>query len=976
MAGGVAELRERLRGDGRDEVGGNGRLVEVPGSLIGSDDGFRPVFADGVLRAEWMEGDAEALTFTGAARTALADVPVPVRVSFSHDDGQVTGLSLTTELPGRGVVGEALGRGLGIDVPSLPATVSVARLTLQRADDTTVLTGEGDRGRVTVVSRPETGRLLVAASGAWQAVCVDRELTARQIASLLQAVKGVDVPVPEDGVGRGAWLVLPGLAPGGGPLLVPVRPQQAEPALDPARRDGLGRAMPVRGSGAAAAAAVPQVGVRRVPHAVATDEGFVLLAPGWLSSQRRAGFALGGLTDPVSPLGLIDIGMLDGKSKTITYDKAPLRISGGLGARQAAPPYTLAVGGVLLVDTGMFHGSAVAAAYAPSAEAKPSFFAFGALTADKGIGPPAFQVRGVAGGMGWRSHLRMPGGAENVLDFPFIQALDDPGAIGARPDGTADPLAVLDNLTGGDTPWITPAQGGDDPVWIALGLAFTVAECLSGRAVMALQTGEDLTLALLGVAGMSFPKKPGSRKYANIEIGLEALLKPTAGELSLSAALTDSSFVLDPNCKLRGGVAFKTWFGPNPNKGDFVVTAGGYHRNYRKPEHYPVVPPLGFDWDLAGSVTVSGSAYFALTPAAVMAGGALDVRFHAGPVRAWLTAGMDALIQWKPFSFDVGMRVSVGVEASVKILFVRITIRIEVGVSLRVWGPPTGGQAKIHLWFISFTIGFGKDRDADDNALNWSEFAPMLPPADTAVRVIPGAGLIADRPQLADGTLSSDDDSAWQVSSAGFTFSSDSAVPVSQLYLARSGGSAAETGGKLNIRPMQQPNRTSVQRVSVTWHDQDKDLELVEWTRSRSTASVPQALWGTGRGDVLPAPGEQTIPDQLVGAVLSSPAPEYGNDTGYIGEDALEFDPIDPDGVQPLDANAQPVGPVPQRRTGTIGTIRRTVAAQAQNDDRAQLTAALSGLGFELGPLDEDLTAHADAAETAFTAEPLLVPAP
>ncbi|MFB7510252.1 DUF6603 domain-containing protein [Streptomyces broussonetiae] len=89
---------------------------------------------------------------------------------------------------------------------------------------------------------------------------------------------------------------------------------------------------------------------------------------------------------------------------------------------------------------------------------EPSFFAFGALSADKGIEPPAFQVRGVAGGMGWRSHLRLPDGPDNVPDFPFIKALDDPRAIGAKPDGSADPLAVLEHLTQGDKPWVRPAH--------------------------------------------------------------------------------------------------------------------------------------------------------------------------------------------------------------------------------------------------------------------------------------------------------------------------------------------------------------------------------------------------------------------------------------------------------------------------------------------------------------------------------------
>ncbi|CQR61816.1 Transcriptional Activator SRCAP-Like Protein [Streptomyces leeuwenhoekii] len=973
----VNQLQERLRGNG--DGSGPGHMVEVPGELLGDGEGFRPVFADGVLRAVWEKGNADALAFTGSARTALADAAVPVEVVFEHDGGgAVTGARLSVELPAPGTPGEVLGRGLGIDVPCLPRTAVVSRVVWRQSGGTTVVTGEGEHGRIAVVCRPDTGRLLIASGGAWHTLCTDQDLTAEQVAALLDAA---DVTVraasarSADGLAAGAWLVLPDAGAQGGSVLVPVRPDRARRETDPSRRDGLGRPMPVARTGAEPSGA-RRVGIRRVPHAVATDDGYVVLAPGALAGRgSRAGFMLGGLSAEVALRGFLDFGDLaDGKSKSITYDKAPLYISGGLTLRKANPPYTLAVGGVLLVDTGALTGTAIAAAYIPGAEARPSFFAFGALSAEKGIGPPPFQVRGIAAGMGWRSNLRLPDGAHNVPDFPFIKALDDPRTIGARPDGSADALAVLDTLIGGHAPWVTPARGSDDPLWIVAGLAFTVAERLDGRAMLVLQTGADLTLGLLGVAGMSFPKEVGRRKYAHVEIGLEALLKPKAGELSLSAALTPNSFVLDPNCKLRGGVAFKTWFGSNPNQGDFVVTAGGYHHNYRRPAHYPNVPRLGFDWDLSGTVTVSGSAYLAFTPAAVMAGGALEVRFHSGAVRAWLTAKVDALIRWKPFYFDVGMRVSVGVQARVKVLFVKITITVEVGVSLNVWGPPTGGRAKIHLWFISFTVHFGKDPEPDDNALGWADFRTMLPPPETAVRVLPGAGLLADRPQAPDGeTRGSDDEQAWQVSSAGFTFSTDSAVPVTELYLTRTGGSPAETGSTLNIRPMKKTGLTSTQRISLA--RESGQVDLAAWDRARTTASVPQALWGTGAGDALPAPGEQVIPRQLTGATLSSPGPDYGNDTGYITEEAFAFDPMPREGVQPLDPSAGPAGPAPQRPGGVIGTIARTVAAQEQTRDRAELVQALAGFGLNLGQVDGDLSAHKMAAETAFTADPMLIPA-
>ena len=934
--------------------------VAVPGEVLGHDGaGFRPLFGDGVLRMRREDG-GDGLSVSGSARTALAQEPVPVRVAFAHNGGrEVSEMRLAAELPPAGISAEELARGLGVEVPQLPDVVRMTAVTLEQLDGTRVLSGTGEGGRVSVVSRQDAGRLLIAeGESGWLVLSADRALSGEELAELGSAVSGVRMPALPEGLPEGPWLLVPG--PDGAdtaPLLVPVQPRRAPNGETPVD-GGPGRYAPARH------------GIRRAPHAIATRTGYVVLAPG----GRRGSwgrFAVEGPSSYVPARSWTDFGLTAGASVSVEYHNSPLTILGGLAALPAPAGYEALAGGVLVVDTGTFSGSAVAAAYLPAAGGKASFFAFGALGSAKGIGLPAFQVRGIAAGMGWRSHLRLSG-TEDLAEFPFLKALDDPASIGMDPDGNTDPLHVLEKLTTGPKPWVTPAAAGEDPLWLAAGLAFTVAEFFNGSAMLVLQTGEDLTLALLGLAGMEFPRKGSGRKYANLEIALELVLKPKAGELSFSAAVTPNSFVLDPGCRLRGGVAAKIWFGPSPHRGDFVVTVGGYHPNYKRPNTYPTVPRLGFDWDLSGAVTVSGSAYLALTPAAVMGGGELAVRFHSGAVRAWLTAGVDALIQWKPFYFDVGIRVSVGVSASVKIFFVRVTITIEVGVSLSVWGPPTGGEAKIKLWFISFTVGFGRSREGSDNALDWAGFRDMLPPPENVVRVLPGAGLLSDRPpQVGDGSRS--DAEAWQVSSAGFTFSTDSAVPVSELYLNAGTGSPVERGSELNIRPMRKTGLTSVQRVSLT--GENGSIDINGWSRTRTTAAVPQAMWGTGTGDTLPAPGEQVVADQMTGAQLSSPAPEYGNDTGYITEEAFAFDPIDPDGIQPLDPEAEPEGAVPQRPGRVIGTIADTVAAQAQTDARTALAAALADLGFDLGPLDVDLSAHAAAAPTAFTAEPMLVPA-
>ncbi|PZG30773.1 hypothetical protein C1I98_30965, partial [Spongiactinospora gelatinilytica] len=821
---------------------------------------------------------------------------------------------------------------VGAGCARLPENAVISGFRLRAGTEGVALDGQGAGVRLAV--RKSAGSLCVVEGGdgdaRWRVVCCDHDLTAEDLAD----AAGLDDLVPRlpQGLAAGHWLVLPG------PALVPIR-GGGHGAARGAERDGLGRALPVRPR---RPRPLPS---RRAPTAVAGRAGFTVLAPAAQGAQ---------------PLGWSIGTPGDGEGVTVSYRVPPLSVTGTLAALPASPPYRTVLGGVLLVESTLVGGSAVGAYVVPGESGvQPSMFAFGALGRDKGIGPPPFQVRGIALGMGWNSQIRQPA-IEEVADFPFVVALDDPGAIGGA---GGDPVQVLRNLTAGDAPWVRPSEGG---VWVAAGLAFSCFDVLFGRALAMVQTGADLTIALLGVGSAELPRKAG-RKFAKAEIALEAVLKPNAGEMRLSAALTPASFVIDPNCKLRGGATLAVWYGPSPQAGDFVLSLGGYHPNYRPPAHYPVPARLGFDWDLTGSVTVSGSAYFAVTPSAVMLGGGLDVRFHSGMLRAWLTAKADALIQWRPFAFDIGVSVRIGVQARIKIIFVTLTITIEIGASLRLYGPPTGGEATVHLWFIEFTIGFGAKRDTEDNLLDWGEFTQMLPPPGGLVRINPGAGLISDEGRVG-GT-----GGAWLVSSAGFAFTVDSSVPITEMYFDSLSTLPAQRGDRVGVRPMGERDRTAMQVVSLLL--EGTPLSLAEWEPRFHRSAVPQSLWGAGSPSSLPPAGTQLIRNQLTGVELASPAADNGADTGYISAEHLTFDPLEP-GVLPLDPNARPIGPIPVRLPGgqAIDRICTTVDATNQRSARAALVSALAAAGVDVGAVDRDLSGYARAAESAFTAAPLLVP--
>ncbi|WP_435110272.1 DUF6603 domain-containing protein [Nocardiopsis synnemataformans] len=856
-----------------------------------------------------------------------------------------------------------LGVSLGfVDAPALPeaALAPSTTLTAHPGPDGVVVAGTGDLGRTAVVhDRDGSARLLVAEGDAdWQVLHTDRDLSAeevREAAARLESVDGGPRPPKLERLSEGTWLSA-SMEPGAAVETLPLR-ARARRVLDPEQRDGLGRALPKDVPERRSRAWLRANRARR--HVVAGIEGFLVVDRGGRGSRR---LGMSGRT--VTPLGLKP-GYSDG-IVSIAYSKPPLRIAGALTMRDVDDPaYKRVFGGAVTVDAKTLAGSGAAAFFEPEEGTDPSFFAYGALNSRKAIGPPPFQIRGFTAGMGWNSRIRMPADAGEVPGFPLVQALQDPGAIG---DTKGDPVQILKNLTGGAAPWITPAE---DELWIAAGMAFSSFDLLKGEAVMVLQAGSDLALAILGRGGMSFPAE-SERKIANIELAVSAVFKPLQGELSLSSQLTPASYVLDPNCKVSGGNALAVWFGDHPNAGDFVYTVGGYHKDYEKnlPAHYPRVPRLGLEWGLGSQVSITGQAYFALTSGAAMAGGLLAVRFHAGPVKAWADAWLDALVKWKPFHFDVGIGVYIGVQASVKLLFVRVTITVEVGADIHVWGPPTGGKAKIKLWFVSFTIDFGASRHSGRSTVDWQGFREMLPPPEHTARIIAGNGLMSE--ERDDIAARDERGPAWQVSAAGFTFRTDSALPVRDLYLDKDATAPAHSSEALRIRPMDESGLTSVHRVEL---ERDGSPEpLTGWEDGALRGAMPAALYGPGSGSTLPAPGDQVVPDRLTGVELTSPPVTHGTTTGYISERALAHTTLVPDGPQPLDPEASPDGPAPVYRQGTAATIRDTVDS-ATRSERDALADALTGLGFDLGDRDVELPGYACEAAVAFTREPLLVPA-
>jgi large repetitive protein len=403
---------------------------------------------------------------------------------------------------------------------------------------------------------------------------------------------------------------------------------------------------------------------------------------------------------------------LDLAGLAIGYDSGGISVAGGLRRRPGpAPDYV----GLVLVKAAQLGVTAVAG-YAEIPEAPgssrtyTSFFIFAAVSFTLG-GPPAFFVTGLGGGAGLNRRLVLPAEVVDVPRFPLVAAMDPTSPFATNPMGALDTLG----------PTFPPERG---TFWFAAGVRFTSFVLVESIAVLSVEVGDGGTeVALLGLSRMDLPNREFA--LARVELALRARFSSREGVLKVEGQLTDNSYLLNPQCRLTGGFAFVMFF-KGSLAGQFVLTLGGYHPRFARPAAFPPVPRLGFDWHVSSNVTVKGEAYFALTATCVMAGGRLEAAYKTSTVWASFTAGVDAIVSWDPFFYDVTVYVRVSAGVDIRVCFFhcfRVRFSCSIGAELHVFGPEIRGTAKLDLDVTSVTVRFGPSGETNSREpLGWTEF--------------------------------------------------------------------------------------------------------------------------------------------------------------------------------------------------------------------------------------------------------------
>lgn len=353
-----------------------------------------------------------------------------------------------------------------------------------------------------------------------------------------------------------------------------------------------------------------------------------------------------------------------------------------------------------------------------------TFFAYGVVNAATGgginIGP--LRITGIAFGGGYNRRIKTPP-IEKVAEFPLVQMVMGKGGIPEEPTsldirdnvGTAndDPASVLSDMAD----YLVAEQG---QTFFCGGVRFSIYETVDCFALIIVQYGNDFELALLGLARFRQPRDLSAKPLCYVEMQILMSLNPKDGYFKLQALLTSNSWILNKDCKLTGGFALFVWF-DGPHKGDFVITLGGYHPRFQKPDHYPTVPRIGINWPVSKELSIKGGGYLAFTPSCCMIGSRLEATFHSDRVSVWFTAYLDAIIAWSPFHFEVDIGISLRIEAA---LFL-FTLKVTISATLQMWGPPVGGIARIDLTLISFDVPIGTPRDQAKTELieTWAQFS-------------------------------------------------------------------------------------------------------------------------------------------------------------------------------------------------------------------------------------------------------------
>ena len=650
----------------------------------------------------------------------------------------------------------------------------------------------------------------------------------------------------------------------------------------------------------------------------------------------------------------------------LDYKNGPVELGGALLKQPGEGPYkgiTEFDGLAVLRTEALSLGAIGSLAMLP--DGKPSMFIYAVLEYPLG-GPAFFFVTGLALGFGYNRDLHIPP-IDGVKRFPLVaQAVAPadsrakaPTDAGGAKDYVAREMRQL-------AKYIPPSEG---EYFLAVGVRFRSFELIDSFALITVEFGRRFEVDVLGLSTLMIPPDvpAPTQPLAEAQLALKARFAPEEGVLSVQAQLTRASYVLSHQCHLTGGFAFFSWMDPNPHAGDFVVTLGGYHPDFKPPAYYPKVPRLGFNWRVNSDLALKGGMYFALVSHALMAGGELDATFKkhvdlgaaSADVQAWFRIGADFLINWKPFHYQAEVYLDMSVHATIHFLGTH-HVSFDAGASMHIWGPEFGGHAHAYMKVchvkLHFDVDFGASKP-ERKPLPWSTFRTSFLPADDSIAgVSVKGGLIR---KIKDGGKT-----YWVVNPKELCLVTNAVIPTKKHEAAiglRDAQSLDGVNTTFGIAPMDKKHTEvkTTHTITVVSDDiTDPKVAAKHFKLIPVRKTVPAGLWGESMKTPV-NDDKRLIPDTLSGFEVVPATPFEPGHTKDISRNQLRYNttPLDKaykwQAVKPFTA-AQKPDVSPKSHLDLWKKIEGEIVTNTKRD------GLLTALGFEATVLHYGQPFHRD----------------
>jgi hypothetical protein len=260
--------------------------------------------------------------------------------------------------------------------------------------------------------------------------------------------------------------------------------------------------------------------------------------------------------------------------------------------------------------------------------------------------------------------------------------------------------------------------------FVAAGIQFTVFKQID--AFLLVIISQDGDVEFIGKATVTVPSE--ARKPLAIANFVMVGTIDSDG-IFVQGEIAEGSYILFPECKIRGGFAFYSWTS-GPHEGDFVFSIGGYHPKFRVPSHYPRLERVNFRYSLSRYIKIKGDLYFTLTSTALMAGGRFEATFDESfgffYVKAFFVMRADFIISWLPYYYEGEISISLGGEIGIDFKVFSENFKVSLGADLKVWGPDFAGKGKVTYknWIknVSFGIKFGNQDSKKPGPVEWDDF--------------------------------------------------------------------------------------------------------------------------------------------------------------------------------------------------------------------------------------------------------------